>query len=1392
MTERIFSCCNRLVMILLMLIGISTPVSAFQKNLSGNLNQPSAHVITIGTDRATVDNVAGFEAGDTILIIQMQGVGILTGVLDYGSVQDKRGEPGMHEFMIISAINGGNEIVFNRNTLKTYAPEGNIQIVRVPYYNTATVTGKLFCNPWNATTKKGGVLALIIGRTLKLNADIDVSASGFLGGRDVIGDGICLPNPQITEPTTFSNAGLKGEGVANYNEFNQPLLPLNAKGYGNQFNGGGGGSGRYSGGAGGSNRGLGGDGGLEDCLTPSPFKATGGAKAIHTSLPDRLFFGGGGGGSTSTSGLAADGGAGGGIVIIVTDTIIGNGGKIVSNGGAGYSAGVNGGSGGGGGGGSIALSLRSYGTTPLDFQISGGKGGDTPGTYGEGGGGGGGLLFVSKSLSANVTAVLSGGIPGNDASSTASPGGTGEVVLGFKAILNGFLFNSIRSSVTGDQVDSICSNMMPPVISGTLPVGGTGPYLYTWEKSYDEVTWIPLVSDNVTVNYTPTVIETATVWFRRTITDSSIPTALVDISKSVKIKVQPFIKNNIIGTSDTICFAQDPPAFTSKAVLADGNGIYRFNWSVSLDNSVFSVPTNTFNTEGYTPPPALEKTSWYRRTVTSGRCVDSTAIVKITVLDSLKNNRILNFPPDICFGSAFDNILATTVPTLAGGDNIYKFKWEGNINGSGWLAAPGINNGTGYNPGELPSRVPLNEYKFRRVVYSGSNDVCVNTSNAVLLKDFPVITNNTISTTQTICSGLVPAKLTGSTPLNGNGIYTYAWQDSTKLHTWANITGANAIDYQPPALTDSTRYRRIVNSSACSDVSKSIIINVHKLISNNNISLISSGSDTTICNGQTPHLLKGTLPSGGTNIAGSYIYQWKFSTDNVTFNSVATAGASMTYQPLALTATTYYKREVTSGTCSLLSNTVTLNVLPLITNNTLSANQTICYNTVPTQLTGAAPAGGAGVGSYTYYWEQSSDGGITWSVIPLATLADYTPSALTIPMKYRRTVTSGLSGCCTNISAPVTISLFPPLPTGKITNVADTTICGGSSVLLKIELTGSSPWKVTYKENTFDSPVMPASSVKTTFTLTPASVSTLDVYAYSLKKVEDVNGCLATSLTGTKKANVYHVPKANITMSDTIVCGPDIDLKATPSFGTGIWKYPAAVVSSTANGPSVKATIDDVYVNGIVKHNFIWEETNWNCKSQDVVGITFYKKIASVEAGPDTTLYSFDNIFYMSAKPTESWETGLWSNVSGNGEFENSSLGTTRVLNLAPDVTNSFKWSVENGECKNEDVVNVLVNEITIPEGFSPNGDDKNDIFEVLGLDLDNQDAELKIVNGAGAEVFSTFKTGTSKSTWVPWDGKNANGYDLPEGTYYYLLKLTSLGNGQIFKKSGFIILKRY
>jgi hypothetical protein len=1384
--------------VLLILLGFSKTAFSFQKNLSGNFNQPKSHVVTFtpGSDWITVDDVTGFSAGDTVLLIQMQGVRILTDPQgSYGTLQNKFGEPGMHEFLIILSVNSGTkEIVFRNNVINSFDPKGNIQIVRVPYFNSAVVTGVLTCSPWDPVTKSGGVLVMIIGRTIKLNANIDVSGQGFRGGKDTIGLGIewnsnTLLYGKEYYPQSFTNAGYKGEGLAIHNDAGSLLIPLISKGLGPNFTGGGGGNGKYSGGGGGSNRGTGGVGGQEDFF-PSLPGGNGGFIADHPALPSRIYMGGGGGASTtSPTGSSSNGGSGGGIIIIIADTITGNGGNVIARGNNGGSVTGIGGSGGGGGGGSIVLSVNSYGSNPISFFVNGGKGGDNPETFGEGAGGGGGLLWVSKNTSVNATISLSGGKAGNDPVSTATSGGVGEkrTTPLFKPNLNGFLFNSIRSSVSNDQIDSICSNMLPRKITGTIPVGGSTPYSYLWEKSYDQVTWIPLVNDSDPTNYTPLVKETTTVYFRRTITDSS-PTVLVDVSKVVKIIVQPFIKNNIIGDSDTICFNQERPLIHQLVPdLTDGNNkSYYFKWQDST--STASWGSSLAVTKDLASLAGLTKTSWFRRTVTSGRCIDSTAKVKITVLPKITGNNITSIPQEICFGMTFSNLAATKAPAISGGDNLYLFKWQSNINGAGWGDAPGKRDTAGYDPTELSQRIPSNIYNFRRIVYSGIHDVCRDTTATIVLKDYPVLSNNSITANQTIGHDSIPATLIGSLPVNGNTVYTFLWQYKRKGTSWQIAVGiANQQNYSAPALTDTTWYRRVVTSSACSDTSNIIVINVHKTIVNNTISFISGAVEDTVCNAVIPAILKGTLPSGGTNIPGDYSFQWYYSTNNTIWSPVASGGAGQDYQPAALNTTTWFKRYVSSPVASPAStsksNFVKITVLPVISNFNIKKDTTICYSTPPLLLQGNVISGGDG--TYRFIWQDSSTVS-GWSIIAGVTTSTYQPPILTIPTRYKRIVNSGSNDACTSTSNVLKIGINP-LPTGSFTPLTDT-ICEGSAVQLTVNLTGKSPWVVKYNENTIPVTLNALTTVTST-SRTPSITGTSADFNYALFSVQDGNLCFATSLTaGIRKSTVYRIPKS-FAGNDTTVCGPKVTLKAVASNGSGKWYENSLLLGIT---PQLAVTIDSLFNGGSISHTFRWQEKNWQCSDKDSVKITFDKRIKSVYAGPkDTVLFSFDKIYHMVAGPTAKWENAKWTLVDGTGIFENDTLYSTKVTDLA-NGKNSYKWTVSNGTCSFSAITNVTVQKIVIPMGFSPNNKagNENNTFKIRGLDLPNQEAKLSIVNGAGTEVFST--SNQNDQEWMDWDGKDSGGKDLSEGTYYYLLTIKSKGNDMVKKWSGFLILKRY
>lgn len=1213
-----------------------------QKNLSGNLNQPFAHVTALPSmDVVEVDDATGFEAGDTILMIQTHGVQIVTDIPGFGLYWNYLAYPdaasGAHEFMIIQNVTS-NTITFTNNRLNLYHLEGNIQIVRVPYYNSATVTGKLFCDPWDPVAKKGGVLAIILGKTLMLNADIDLSGLGLRGAPSSFGVGrLRADDPATTAPfypMSYPNAGLKGEGSASHDQAGALLTSDYAKGEKWNFNAGGGGNGRYSGGGGGANRGDGGTGGFEDTdLGPGTGGLGGWAISLTNggSLIDKIFMGGGGGGSTSASGTSGAGGNGGGIVIVVTDTIIGNGGTIITNGGDGAPGSTTGGAGGGGAGGSIAISLMSYGPTASSLFLSseGGKGGNNETNFGDGGGGGGGLVYVSIPKASNVTALLNGGLHGSSGNSSSTDGLVGELREDFKAVLNGFLFNSVRSSVTGNLIDSVCSNQVPPKITGTTPIGGTPPYTYRWEKSYDKVSWTTLVEDNASLNYTPDAPEANTVYYRRVITDATLPTALVDVSKEVKITVHPYIKNNTIGTDQIICYDQDPAAIVSTATLADGSGLYNFKWEISEDNSSYNTPSGAFDSQSY-DASNLKITTWFRRTVTSARCIDVSAPVKVTVLDTIKNNRITSLPQDICYGMTFDDILATTTASaaaLAGGDGTYRYKWESNINNSGWLVAPGVGNQAGYNPGELAERAPDNEYLFRRVVLSGAADVCSSTSNVLRLRDYPVIKNNIVSISDdVICSGETPVGIEGSSPTDGDGSYSYTWQDSTKANpVWTDIAGyikTASDDYQPPPLTDTVRYRRIVYSSACSDISKSIKIIVHKPVTD--FAIINA--DTTICSGSDPNILRATAAAGGAG-PGTYSYQWFSRTVSSSYNQVANTGTGNTgtglnYNPLPLTGTTVYKRQTSSGAC-IVSDSVIVSVLSNIGNNTISSDQTVCENSIPVPLNGGSLTGGNG--AYSYLWQESSDGGTTWSPatgVNSDAGGGYSPSALTVPVSYRRIVKSGSLDCCVDTSNIVSISIFPPLPTGSIVNT-DTTIYSGTPVSMKLSLTGSGPWDVTWTENSDEGPVSDITTGEQSVEITPGFADGLDSFVYELKKVTDKNGCEAASLSGKLLVHVF------------------------PGF--------------------------------------------------------------------------------------------------------------------------------------------------EIPDGFSPNGDGIHDVLTINGLNPQNnhlQKVDLRIVTGNGAEVFHA--SNDDPEDWREWDGTDNSGKMLPEGTYYYLLKIETVLNRQVYRFSGFIILKRY
>ncbi|RZK52184.1 MAG: PKD domain-containing protein, partial [Hymenobacter sp.] len=218
-------------------------------------------------------------------------------------------------------------------------------------------------------------------------------------------------------------------------------------------------------------------------------------------------------------------------------------------------------------------------------------------------------------------------------------------------------------------------------------------------------------------------------------------------------------------------------------------------------------------------------------------------------------------------------------------------------------------------------------------------------------------TPGSIGAAQTLCAGATPAPLTSTAPAGaGIGQYSYQWQSSPDNVTWTDISGANAPDYTPGALTVTTYFRRLVTSGFCAPrtPSASVAITVLPALLPGSIA-----ADQTVCAGTAAApLTSSTAATGGT---GTFAYQWESSLDNTTWAAVPGA-TSPTYAPGALAVTTYFRRQVSSGTCLTgPSNAVMITVVPALVAGSIAADQALCGGATPAPLTNVAAAtGGTG------------------------------------------------------------------------------------------------------------------------------------------------------------------------------------------------------------------------------------------------------------------------------------------------------------------------------------------------------------------------------------------------------------------------------------------------
>jgi gliding motility-associated-like protein len=719
----------------------------------------------------------------------------------------------------------------------------------------------------------------------------------------------------------------------------------------------------------------------------------------------------------------------------------------------------------------------------------------------------------------------------------------------------------------------------------------------------------------------------------------------------------------------------------------------------------------------------------------------------------------------VCAGQVPNNLTASQPK---GGNGIYDHTWQQSTDSINWVNVPGLPLLRTFQPEALTQTT-----WYRRIVTS---DTIADTSRVIKIFVYPAIGNNSITGADSICYNSNAKPVNGSTPTGGNNTYNYFWQESNNQTNWDTV--GRDVSFDPAILTSSTYYRRLVTSTAyCYNTSNTVLITVLPSISGNGFN--TNKTDTAICMNSSPGQLNALKPGGGD---GSYSYLWQNKTLSGDWTSIPSSDV-MKYTAGILSDTTAYRRIVFSGNdnaCIDTSEAKAVNTRPLITHNNILGDpvQYACYNS-PVNLSGSIPHDG--FNTYAYGWEQSNDNSI-WGTTS-GTEQNYRSSSLTNTRYFRRAVYSTPQYHeCVDVSNTVEVRINP-LPAGNVINNNDT-LCAGETLYVKFNLAGNGPFNVTIDGVGIpDQSKTGINSLYDSIAFVPVSTLPFTVQPFTMYSVEDDSGCFAaiTGFTDTATAVVYKVPIADAGDNATI-CGEKYTLHANFSIqgnAAGLWTAEGALFDHPEN-PNTLVT-SDTYGSKV----FTWTETNWRCKDNDAVEITFQEQPQSPNAGPDQAL-DFNYTTQLHAVPA-SVGKGKWTLITGTGEFDNDTLPDAVISELANSTM--LKWTVINGNCPAvADSMVILINPLLIKKGFTPNnGDKKNDYFDIGAHNAER--ISLKVFNSAGVLVYESDDYKGSETEG--WDGRNMHGVQLPEGTYFYIANIKVAGKKQEVQFRSFVEIMR-
>jgi gliding motility-associated-like protein len=252
--------------------------------------------------------------------------------------------------------------------------------------------------------------------------------------------------------------------------------------------------------------------------------------------------------------------------------------------------------------------------------------------------------------------------------------------------------------------------------------------------------------------------------------------------------------------------------------------------------------------------------------------------------------------------------------------------------------------------------------------------------------------------------------------------------------------------------------------------------------------------------------------------------------------------------------------------------------------------------------------------------------------------------------------------------------------------------------------------------------------------------------------VMDTLGCIVN------RPFVIHQP-ANMTANvgfDTTVCANEPVVLKSLVFG-GIAPFTYSWSCNTPGGNcylnNSNAAMPTIRPMENVVYYFQATDANGCLTTTDSV-VVLVDALPTVDAGPDLQTYL--------SEPVQ-----LIATASSAGSFQWSPAQGLDFTNIqspfaSPNLTTTYQVIFTDGNgCRDTSTAEVVViTDITIPTGLTPNGDMINDVWDVKNL-VAYPNCHVHVYNRSGMEVFH------SKGYAEPWTGG-----DHSAGTYFYIIDL--------------------